>query len=153
MCQLSCEIVGIKKVDTTHCFPSRRQSLMKRKYHETVLIMIHVLSNYNFGTEEELIQGGWYVREVWAEVMLLTGTYVHAKSLQSCATLCALKNCSLPGSSVHVILQARILEWVAVPSSRGSPPSKDQTRVSYISCIGRWILYHECHLGSPNSCR
>ena len=37
---------------------------MKRKYHETVLIMIHVLSNYNFGTEEELIQGGWYVREV-----------------------------------------------------------------------------------------
>ena len=44
-----------------------------------------------------------------------------------------------PGSSVHVILQARILEWVATSSSRGSSQPKDQTRVS---CIGMQILYH-----------
>ena len=40
------------------------------------------------------------------------------------------------------ILQARILEWVAMPSSRGSSRPRDRTHVSYISCIGRWVLYH-----------
>ena len=45
----------------------------------------------------------------------------------------------LPSSSVHGILQARILEWVAISFSRGSSQSRDQTR---ISCIGRQILYH-----------
>ena len=49
------------------------------------------------------------------------------------------------------ILQARILEWVVMPSSRGYSRPRDWTRVSYISCIGRRILYHECHLGSPLS--
>ena len=44
-----------------------------------------------------------------------------------------------PGSSVHGILQARTLEWVAMAASRGSSQPKDQTRVS---CIGRQILYH-----------
>ena len=46
-------------------------------------------------------------------------------------------DCSLPGSTVHGILQARILEWVAVPSSRGSSRPRDGTRVSYVSYIGR----------------
>ena len=45
---------------------------------------------------------------------------VLAESLQSCPTLCNPIDCSLPGSSVHGTLQARILEWVAMPSSRGS---------------------------------
>ena len=43
---------------------------------------------------------------------------MHAKSLQSCPILCDLMDCNLPGSSVHGILQARILEWVAM----GCPP-------------------------------
>ena len=41
----------------------------------------------------------------------------HLKLLQLCPALCDPMNCSLPGSSVHGILQARILEWVATPSS------------------------------------
>ena len=49
---------------------------------------------------------------------------------------------SLPDSSVHGILEARILEWVAMPFSRGSSPPRDQTHISYVSCIGRWVLYH-----------
>ena len=49
---------------------------------------------------------------------------------------------SPPGSSVHGILQARILEWVAMPSSRGSSQSMNRTYVSCISCIGRRVLYH-----------
>ena len=52
---------------------------------------------------------------------------VRAKSLQSCLTLCDRMNCSPPGSSVHGISQARILEWVAMPSSRGSSRPSDQT--------------------------
>ena len=45
---------------------------------------------------------------------------VHAKLFQSCPPLCNSMDCSLPGSSVHRILQARILEWVATPSSTSS---------------------------------
>ena len=48
-----------------------------------------------------------------------------AKSLHLCLTLCDPVDCSLPGSFVHRILQARILEWVAMPSSRGSTQLRD----------------------------
>ena len=57
---------------------------------------------------------------------------------QLCLTLCNPMDCHLPGSSVHGILQARILEWVAISSSRVSSWPRDQTCVS---CFGRWILY------------
>ena len=56
----------------------------------------------------------------------------HAHSLQLYLTLCGPLDCSPPGSSVYGILQARILEWVAIPSSRGSPRTRDQTSVSHI---------------------
>ena len=52
---------------------------------------------------------------------------------QSCLTLCDPIDCNLPGSSVHRILQARTLEWVAMPSSRGSSPPRDWTQVSRIA--------------------
>ena len=52
------------------------------------------------------------------------------KVTQSCPTFCDPMDCSLPGSSVHEILQARILEWVAVPFSRGSSKPRDWTQVS-----------------------
>ena len=55
-------------------------------------------------------------------------------------TLCDPMDCRLPGSSVHGILQARILEWVALPSSRGSSWPRDRTHISYVSCIGRQVL-------------
>ena len=61
---------------------------------------------------------------------------------KSCPTLCDAMDCSPPGSSVHGILQARILEWVAMPSSRESFRPRNQTLVSYVSCIGRQVLYH-----------
>ena len=52
---------------------------------------------------------------------------------QSCPTLCDPVDCSTPGSSVHGILQARILEWVAISFSRGSPRPRDRTQVSRIA--------------------
>ena len=79
-------------------------------------------------------------------------THMKVKVLvtQSCLTLCDLMDCSPPGSSVHGILQARILEWVAVSSSRGSSRPGDRICVSYVSCVGRWVFYHKRHLGSES---
>ena len=64
---------------------------------------------------------------------------VHA---QSCLTLCDLMDCSPPGSSVHGVFQARILEWVAISFFRGSSQPRDQICISCVSCIGKQILYH-----------
>ena len=64
-----------------------------------------------------------------------------AKSFQLCLTLCDPMECSPPVSSVHGILQARMLEWVIMPSSRGSSQPRDWTCVSCSSCIDRWILH------------
>ena len=65
---------------------------------------------------------------------------VRAKPLQSCPILSDPIDRSPPGASVHGILQARILEWAALPSSRGSSQCRDRTCISYFSCIGRWVL-------------
>ena len=85
--------------------------------------------------------------------------HAHMLSLQLCLTLYDLMNCNLPGSCVHGILQGRIQEWAAMPSSRESSQPSDQTRKNpdfYVSCIGRWVLYHwatredlDCPLYSP----
>ena len=63
-------------------------------------------------------------------------------------TLCNHMDWNPPGSSVHGILQARILEWVAISSSRESSQPRDRTHVSCVSCIAE-ILYPLSHLGSP----
>ena len=64
--------------------------------------------------------------------------WVHA---QLYPTLSDPMHHSPPGSSVHGILQARTLECVAIPSCRGSSQPRDRTHVSYVSSIGRWVLY------------
>ena len=65
--------------------------------------------------------------------------------------LCDPMHCSPPGSSVPGILQARTLEWVAKPSSRGSSWPRNWTHISYASSTSRWVLYHQHRLGSPYS--
>ena len=65
-----------------------------------------------------------------------------AKSLQSCRTLRGPMDCSPPGYSVHGLLQARILEWVAMPFSRGSSRPRDGTGVFFVTYRRRQILYH-----------
>ena len=59
------------------------------------------------------------------------------KVAQSCLTLCDPMDCSLPGSSIHGIFQARVLEWVAISYSRGSSWPRDWTQVSRIA--GRYF--------------
>ena len=53
--------------------------------------------------------------------ILADSACMHAKSLQSCPTLCSSMDCSLPGSSIHGVFHARILEWVAFPSPGALP--------------------------------
>ena len=71
----------------------------------------------------------------WACASCLHSSYLflsvlHTKSLQSCLTLCDSVDRSPPGSSVHGISQARILDWVAMPSPRGSSRPRDWAHVS-----------------------
>ena len=84
---------------------------------------------------------GWACQlELLISTLLVYHACMQAKLLQSCPTLCNPMDHSLPGSIVPEILQARILEWVAMSSSMGSSWPSDWTRLSYVSYIGRWIL-------------
>ena len=80
----------------------------------------------------------------------MCGAYVLScfSHVQLCATP---RTVAHRGSSVQGIFQTRILEWVAMPSSRGSSQPRDQTWVSHVSCDGRWVLYPWHHLGSPKT--
>ena len=62
--------------------------------------------------------------------IVIRDAHMNAKSLQLCPTLSDTMDCSPPGSSVHRILQARILEWVDMLSSLGSSQLRDRTHVS-----------------------
>ena len=72
---------------------------------------------------------------------------------QSCPTLCDPMDCSLPGSSLHGILQARVLEWVAISFSRGSSQLRDQTGVSRIPgrLFNLWATREEVYI-NPLPC-
>ena len=92
--------------------------------------------------EPFLIQYSKHLKQSFEKFTLWTS----AKSLQSCLTLCDSMDYSPPGFSVHEILQARILEWVAMPLSRGSSGPRDRTSVSWIG--GRFFTTEP--LGKPN---
>ena len=68
-------------------------------------------------------------------------TALHAKSLQSCPALCDPVDFRPPDSSVHGVLQARILEWIALAFSRGSSQARDQTHIACVSpaSAGRFL--------------
>jgi len=83
--------------------------------------------------------------QLWDLLKRSVHSRVHVPAV-SRPTLSDPMDYSPPGSSVHGILQARILEWVAISYSRGSFQPRAQTCFSYISCIARRILYQMCHL-------
>ena len=67
---------------------------------------------------------------------------IYCAPAQSSLTVCNPMDCSSPGSSVHGIFPTRILEWVAMPSSRGSAQPRDWTHVSCVSCIAGGFFTH-----------
>ena len=87
---------------------------------------------------------GFSRQEYWSGVPLPSPILMFRMCLvtQSCLTLCDPIECNPPGFPVHGVLHARIVERVAIPFSRRSSLPRNRTRVSYISCIGKWVLYH-----------
>ena len=95
------------------------------------------------GSEEPLIAWIQLTGQPPGHVLSMTSPNRHPRVkvrvlvTQPCPALCNPMDCSRPGSSVYGILQARILEWVAIPSSRGSSQPRDRT---WVSCIaGRFF--------------
>ena len=80
-------------------------------------------------------------RDVVRCLATLGAAHMHACSLVS--------DCDPMDSCVRGILHAGTLEWVAMPSFRGSSQGLE---ITYVSCIGRQVLYHQCHLGSQDIC-
>ena len=131
------EFLGSPGVRTQrfHCSGQPRCEVRKRKkgYKVKVLIIRKKILSVVMDVNQTYCGGHFTI-------------YVCVKSLHSCPTLCDPMDCSLLGSSVHEILQARILEWVAISFSKGSSQLRDETHVSDVSCIGRQVLYHQHHL-------
>ena len=80
------------------------------------------------------------------KIQLLTFLIHYMLVTQSCPTLCNPMNCNPPGSSVHRIFQLRILEWIAIPFSRGCSQPRDGT---WVSCIAGRFFYCLSHQGCP----
>ena len=98
----------------------------------------------DFESMSNIGDGGWIpcYSKLWIDNLCLFSFESESEVTQSCPTLCDPMDCSLSGSSVRGIFQARVLEWIAISFSRGSSQPRDWTRVSWVFCIGRWILYH-----------
>ena len=95
------------------------------------------------------LKGFWtftFSKALLSLVRLRMGEKVKVLEAQLCLILCNPMDCSPPGSAVPGISEARILEWVAMPSSRGSSPPRDHTQVSCIA--GRFFTILR-HPGSP----
>ena len=120
------------------------KSLSRCLYILLVLFLWGTLTDTGFGSErhsrgQHFKDGFFFFLSNF--VFCMGYVCVSVKSL-SCVPLCDPMDCGPPGSSVRGILQARILGWVARLPSRGSSPPRDRTCVSYVSCIGRQVLYH-----------
>ena len=83
----------------------------------------------------KLISGSESSETLWSDSWPHLLELLKVKITQSCLTLWDPTDCSIPGSSIHGIFQARVLEWVAIPFSRGSSWPRDHTQISRI--VGR----------------
>ena len=121
-----CEYKGSPREGTT-VLPGRMSKVFAKE--ESIL---------NSGLKDEIF---WVVR-VCASWERITHACMCANSLYMCLALCDPTDCNPPGSSLHGVLQARTLEWAAMPSSRGSSRPRDWTHVTYVSCIGKQGFYY-----------
>ena len=101
---------------------------------------INIQGSTRLQTDSHLLSPPYSILNLAARVILFN--YKLCCMLSHVRLFATLMDCSLPGSSVHGILQARILAWVAMPSSRGSSQPRGRTCISYIPCIGRQVFYH-----------
>ena len=116
----------------------RYRDLMTRS--ESSLWLLRVV--WSTGNRKWILLTAWMSLEEKPNLQIRITNQIKSCWVAKHVWLCDPMECSLPGSSVHGILQARILEWVAIFSSRGSSQLRDGTHVSCISCIDSSILYH-----------
>ena len=109
-------------------------------------LFFHILTNTYFYQDVSLLKFLILIIPSF-KMFIILYMCVYIVAAQSCLTLCEFMYCSQPGSSVHGILQARILEWVAIPFSKGSSPARDQMLMSY-TADGFFII--RSHQGSPS---
>ena len=98
-----------------------------------------------------LLQLSWQEILLTSESLKMTLAYTWhlvkwSEVAQPCPTLCDPRDCSLQGSTVHGIFQARVLEWVAITFSRGSSWPRDRTQVSCIAGRHFYCLRHQGRL-------
>ena len=106
---------------------------------------------YSYGNN----QRKWSFCDSWNEILGREKSQLYicvCVNAQLCPTLCDLMDGSPPGSSVHRIFQARLLEGVAISYSRGSSWPRDRIWVAYISCTDKENIYYCATLGSFNLC-
>ena len=122
----------------------RWMEALRQKIYRTLHFPIHMTSGK--GKEAEGLEG--FARNSETRHKQQFGTWARLPKL-ACVLACSVMpnfcdpmDSSLPGSSVHRILQARVLEWLTISPFRGSSQSRNQTHISCVSCIGRWILHH-----------
>ena len=106
------------------CFPASLALVVNSK------VNCHRCREQTYGHQARKQPVGWIRR---LALTYMCTVCVHAKSFQSCLTRCNLMDCSLPGFTVLGILQARVLEWVDMPSSRGSSWPRDWVVPLYTS--------------------
>jgi len=121
----------------------------KKYYQLDEVLFTHLSKVYNVSpvnhqhSQNTHVPPWWLSRVSWQTPALCAlphVTYVTIARMLSCVQLCNPMDCSLPGSSVQGIFQARILEWVTISFSRGSSQSRDRNWVSCSSCIaGRFF--------------
>ena len=118
-----------------------------------VLNDLHI-THTSFGSSQSIGDGPHSL--LCSSPLLYAGLTCVCSVVQSCPTLCNPMDCSLPGSSVHGISQARILEWIAISSSRGSSQPRDQTCTSTLAGrffttepAGKPVATSNCHFITP----
>ena len=125
-------------------------SVLQRNRTNRIDIYIHKhIYRYRYIHIEDLLwRINWCNYEGWKGPQTAVSKMEAQESLCppcACSTVydfCDSMDCSPPGFSVHGISQARILEWVAISSSRGSSRPRNQICVSLVSYTGSWIRYH-----------
>ena len=96
-------------------------------FPETDVDLLISVTNRLLGDSDSVVHGPPLNHRTWLPGLPCGVWYVYVIAAQSCPTLCDPRDYGPPGSSVHGILQARILEWVAISFSRGSSRSRDST--------------------------
>ena len=132
-CQLFCPSILQARILEWVAIPFSRGSSQFRDWNQFSCIAVRLFTIQ--ATRKDLIK-----EKDILSVSLFLNLHAHL-AIQSCPTLCDPVDCNLPDSSVHGIIQARILEWVALSSSRGSSWTRDWTYISCVDCIGRRISF------------